>query len=94
MAPDSILEIVFLVVILKIPIVYLCGVCWYAIRAEPERGEGATVGAKLDPGDSGPGWGRRLRPRGLRPRPPHGAPARTYPRTARTAVARAKVDRR
>jgi len=92
-APDSILEIVFLMVILKIPIVYLCGVCWYAIKAEPRRGEGADAGATTDPDGPGPGWGRRLRPHGRRPRPPHGAPSRSYPRTPRTAVARAKVDR-
>ncbi len=32
-------EIVFMLLILKIPIVYLCVVVWWAIRAEPERGE-------------------------------------------------------
>ena len=35
MAPDSVWEIVFLMVILKIPIVYLCSVVYYAIKAEP-----------------------------------------------------------
>jgi hypothetical protein len=28
-------EAIFLLVILKIPIVYLCGVVWWAIKAEP-----------------------------------------------------------
>ena len=28
-------EIVFMLLILKIPIVYLCVVCWWAIKAEP-----------------------------------------------------------
>ena len=28
-------ELVFLMVILKIPILYLCGVVYYAIKAEP-----------------------------------------------------------
>jgi hypothetical protein len=28
-------EIIFMLVILKIPIVYLCIVVWYAIKAEP-----------------------------------------------------------
>ena len=36
MAPDSVWEIVFLMVILKIPMVYLCTVVYYAIKAEPK----------------------------------------------------------
>lgn len=28
-------EAIFLLIILKIPIVYLCGVVWWAIKAEP-----------------------------------------------------------
>jgi hypothetical protein len=94
-APDTIWEIVFLMVILKIPIVYLCFVVWYAIRAKPHPGPGDALGVRADPGDSGPGWGRRSRPRRLGPRRPHGGPARTYPRTPRTAFARAgRVERR
>jgi len=83
-APDSVWEIVFLMVILKIPIAYLCGVVYYAIKAEPRRGEGAAVTARLDPDDSGPGWGRRRRSRRHGPTPtrPHGSPTRIYPRTA------------
>ena len=34
-------ELVFMLVILKIPVVYLCWVVWWAIRAEPEPLEGA-----------------------------------------------------
>ena len=89
MAPDSVWEIVFLVVILKIPMVYLCAVVYYAIKAEPRPSAGAGVIAKLGPDDSGPGLRRRHRPSGLRPRP-HGGPRRTYPRTARAAYARAE----
>jgi hypothetical protein len=88
-APDSVWEIVFLVVILKIPMVYLCAVVYYAIKAEPRPSAGAGVTAKLGPDDSGPGLRRRHRPSGLRPRP-HGGPRRTYPRTARAAYARAE----
>ena len=33
-------EAVFLLLILKIPIVYLCLVVWWAIRAEPREEEG------------------------------------------------------
>jgi hypothetical protein len=35
--PDTLWELVFLMVILKIPIAYLCYVVWYAIKAEPRR---------------------------------------------------------
>ena len=34
-------ELVFMLVILKIPVVYLCWVVWWAVRAEPEPLEGA-----------------------------------------------------
>lgn len=87
--PDSIWEIVFLMVILKIPIVYLCSVVYYAIKAEPKPGEGAAVTARIGPDDSGPGGGRRRR---ARPRRPHGGPARSYPRTPQAA--RAYAERR
>ncbi|HEY2074527.1 MAG TPA: hypothetical protein VGG88_13195 [Gaiellaceae bacterium] len=86
--PDTIWEIVFLMVILKIPVVYLCTVVYYAIKAEPRPEEGAAVTAKIGPDDAGPGW-RRSR---SRPRRPRGGPARTYPRTARAA--RAYAERR
>ena len=87
--PDSVWEIVFLMVILKIPIVYLCTVVYYAIKAEPKPDEGAAVTAKIGPDDSGPGRARR-RSR-VRPPGPHGRPARSYPRTAH---ARAYAERR
>jgi hypothetical protein len=86
-APDSVWEIVFLMVILKIPIVYLCGVVYYAIKAEPRRGEGALVGARVDPDGPGPGRRRRAR-RGGPPSRPHGRPSRAYPRTAYARAAR------
>jgi hypothetical protein len=90
-APDTVWEIVFLMVILKIPIVYLVWVVWWAIKAEPLPEEGAAVTAVVG-GDDGSGGRRRLRaPR--RPRPdPRGGPARTYARSARAAAAaRAKL---
>ena len=84
-------ELVFLMVILKIPIVYLCGVVYYAIKAEPRRGEGAGVTSRARPDDSGLGSGRRpLRPRRFVPRP-HGGPARTYPRLRRVPRTRAPI---
>jgi hypothetical protein len=86
-------ELVFLMVILKIPILYLCGVVYYAIKAEPRRGEGAGVTARIGPeADSGSGRDAR-RPRRLVPRP-HGGPTRSYPRRPQTAHARAEGERR
>lgn len=83
-----------MLVILKIPVVYLCAVVWYAIRAEPE----------LDAGDGGTPGERTPRPwrpwhswhsHGPRPRRggPHGSPRRTYDRAPRPAGARAAVKR-
>ena len=86
-------ELVFLMVILKIPVVYLGCVVYYAIRAQPRPGEGAGVTARIGPeADSGTGRGR-LHPRRFVPRP-HGGPTRTYPRLPRTAHARAEGERR
>jgi len=90
-APDSVWEIVFLMVILKIPIAYLCVVVYYAIKAEPRPEEGAAVTAKIGPDEPGPGWSWRLRPR-RQPRP-HGGPTRTYPRTPLPVAARAESER-
>jgi hypothetical protein len=79
--PDSVWEIVFLMVILKIPIVYLCTIVYYAIKAEPRPEAGAGVTARIGPEDDDSGGWRRRRDR-TRPRRPHGGPARSYPRTA------------
>ncbi|HXH96796.1 MAG TPA: hypothetical protein VNH40_06245, partial [Gaiellaceae bacterium] len=65
MAPDSVWEIVFLMVILKIPVVYLCTIVWYAIKAEPRRGRGTPAAVRIDPEEPGPGWGHRRRARRL-----------------------------
>ena len=79
-------ELVFLMVILKIPIVYLCGVVYYAIKAEPHPAAGASVTAQLGPDADGTGGSRRAPRR--RPRP-HGGPTRRYARTPRTATIQA-----
>ena len=87
----SVWELVFLMVILKIPIVYLCTVVYYAIRAEPNPEEGAAVGVQVGQPDAGSGWSRG-RPR--RPRSgPHGSPTRTVRRLPGTAVARSERGR-
>ena len=87
--PDSLTELVFLMVVLKIPIVYLCCVVYHAIKAEPEKGELEPVRVRVSPDDPLPGFGR-IRPRSRRRPPrPHGGPGRVYARTARAAHARA-----
>jgi hypothetical protein len=87
-APDTLWELVFLMVILKIPIAYLCYVVWYAIKAEP-RGRGGPAGVRVTPDPPPPSYDR-FRPRSRRRPPrPHGGPARVYARTARAAAARA-----
>jgi hypothetical protein len=93
-AKDSVWEIVFLIVILKIPIVYLCLVIWWAIRAKPRPEEGAAVTARLGDEPEPPSRPNRRRARPpLRPRP-GGRPARTYARSAHAPrSARAKLDR-
>lgn len=88
--------IIFLMVILKIPIVYLSGVVYYAVKAVPKPGEGAGVTARVGPDagpEAGPGSRRRFRPQRFLPRP-HGGPSRRYPRVPRTAVAQARARRR
>ena len=57
-ANDTVWEIVFLMLVLKIPIVYLCWVVWWAIKAEPRPPEGAAVTVGIGP-DEGPRWTRR-----------------------------------
>ena len=81
-----------MMLILKIPIVYLCLVVWWAIKAEPRPLEGAArLVEPIDPRPKPHGrFGARLGPRR---RGPRGGPARTYPRTARAGLARAEVER-
>jgi hypothetical protein len=58
-------ELIFMMLVLKIPLVYLGLVVWYAIRAEPEPG--------VDPSEYS-AWRPWQRPDGQRPRRggPHG----------------------
>jgi hypothetical protein len=78
-------ELIFLMLLMKIPIVYLCGVVWWAVRAEPRPEEGAARLAQLEP-DPPPLLGR-FRARVPRPRSgPHGSPVRRpSPRVAPAA---------
>jgi hypothetical protein len=75
-----------MLVILKIPVVYLCLVVWWAIRAEPRPLEGAPLPVAQPEDPYGRGW--RLPPNRPRRRGPHGGPARSYPRTARATLVR------
>ncbi len=74
-------ELIWLMVIMKIPILYLCWVVYWAIKSEPRREEPAVAAGGSD--DGPPAWQPRRRPR----RPgPHGHPTRTYARLRRPAV--------
>lgn len=75
-------ELFFMMIVLKIPIVYLGLVVWWAVRAEPRPLEGAVLPARL-PEPSPCPW---RRPCARRP-----GPERGYSR--RVAAARAKVAR-
>jgi hypothetical protein len=76
-------ELIFMMLILKIPIVYLCLVVYWAIRAEPKPPEPALLPAA--PPDLPLGeptrWTARRRP----PRRPRRGGPHTPPRRARTA---------
>ena len=89
-------EAVFLLLILKIPLIYMCLVVWWAIRAEPREEEPASVAAVTDTPSppSSP-----TAPVGTRPRVPHG-PSRKAPRrperervAARPTAARGEARR-
>jgi hypothetical protein len=77
-------ELIFLMVILKIPIAYLCWVVWWAIKSKPLPEEPAAV--QRIPTVPRP-WDDPRRRRRPRPPRPHGGPTRGYARTARAAHA-------
>jgi hypothetical protein len=63
-------EIVFMLLILKIPIVYLCVVVWWAIKAEPAPSDPVNVAVLSDtPPFGGASWRQQASRR--RPRRPH-----------------------
>jgi hypothetical protein len=82
-------EAVFMLVLLKIPIVYLALVVWWAIKAEPRDQRPAALVSVSDTPPSGPGWssGDRVRSTGRDPR----TPTRSGPRRSRAAGARTAV---
>jgi hypothetical protein len=83
-------ELVFMLVILKIPVVYLCWVVWWAVRAEPKPLEGAGRLAPLQPRSPDCDWRRqRVDSRRRGPRRPRGG-ARVG-RPGRAVYARGRV---
>ena len=77
-------EAVFLLLVLKIPIVYLCLVVWWAIKAVPLPEEGAGLVARVEPTDPSPcEWRRRVarRPVAVRARSAARAVRRRRPRS-------------
>lgn len=77
---------VYLMLVLKIPIVALLGIVWWAVRATPDKA------GERDGGDGGtrrPPHPRRPFPRRPR-RGPHGDPLPASPPRTRAVVARAK----
>lgn len=78
-------EFVFMMLILKIPIVYLGLVVYWAIKAEPDPPEPALLHAEtVDPGPEPRCPWRPMRRR--RPRGPHGSPVRAPGRSQRAAL--------
>jgi hypothetical protein len=71
-------EIVFLLLILKIPLVWVCWVVWWSIKAEPEVGADGENNQDMN-------WRPWRRPPGSRPARggPHGRGARKAARRAR-----------
>jgi len=79
-----------MMLVLKIPILYLCAVVWWAIKAEPRPLEGAAVTVSAGPDPRPECAGRPVPARRGRPRPR--AP-RGPDRTRRSALARAEARR-
>jgi hypothetical protein len=81
---------VYLMLILKIPIVALLTIVWWAIRSTPEESDPVQTddgGTKVPPRQ--PRHPRPVRPRHPR-RGPHGDPLPLPPPRVRTVVARAR----
>ncbi|MFL5950345.1 MAG: hypothetical protein ACJ74M_01970 [Gaiellaceae bacterium] len=75
-------ELIWLMVIMKIPILYLCWVVYWAVKSEPRPEEPVAALVR----DDGPSDDWRPRSRSHRRPGPHGHPTRTYARTRRPAV--------
>jgi hypothetical protein len=76
-------ELIFMMVILKIPIAYLCFVVYWAVKAEPKPPEPVRSASQADGPDPKAPWS----PKGRRHRPRRG-PERGPARARRTTVSR------
>ena len=79
-----------MLVLLKIPIVYLCMVVWWAIRAEPREDE-PTVAARVTDTPSSPAPDRPRIPHGTRPDPRRRGARRSARVPSRPHAARSEV---
>jgi hypothetical protein len=85
-------EIVFMLVLLKIPLVYLCMVVWWAIRAEPrEEQPTAPVRVTDTPDADAPVHRRQTPPRGGPPDGRRRGPRTPYRARSRPHASRAEV---
>jgi len=85
-------ELIFLMLLMKLPIVYLIAVVWWAVRAEPRPEEGAAVTVVTGPEAPQPkSSDPRVRGRLPRAPRPHGSPVR---KPARVAAASSRGERR
>ena len=73
-----------MMLVLKLPAIYVGLVCWWAIRAEPKPLEPALL--PVLPDEPEPTRWHRVRRRPRRPGP-HGGPVRGYVRTRRAEAA-------
>ena len=80
---------VYMMFFLKLPIVALLWIVWWAIRATPDPAETGEDGGLKD--RQGPPHPRTPPRRGPRRRDPHGAPLPPSPPRVRTATARARL---
>jgi hypothetical protein len=78
-----VVEIIFLMLVLKLPILYLIGVVWWAVRAEPRPADSAPL--LVPAGNEPPDRHRRPGPRRSRRGGPHDR-GRAPQRAARKAV--------
>jgi hypothetical protein len=83
-------EIVFMLVLLKIPFVYLCMVVWWAIRAEPNDAPAVGAVPVSDTPDTG---GSPVRLRGAPPRNGRSGGGRRGARLARRVPSRPHASR-
>ena len=71
-------EAIFLLVVLKIPVVYVCCVVWWAIRAEPKPFDGLEPALVVDAAGDRSAAGRRPAPLPAFPRPWAARPAASH----------------